>query len=254
MADAPASPNERFRSALSDIAPMSRTSWRKRLDEAVVIILSILAAFAINAWWASRQEHDRARTEVASLRVEFDAADAELARAAAELQVALQATAELARRAGPHAAPLSPDSAARLITRSLTINAVQLPNGALANVLSSGDLPILHDLELQKNLASWPSVSSLLSVKFGYLVSNRDNAVLPVINKLTALSEGLARAFPTIWSDDDRFPFDSRPLLSSREFENLMAGRWINIEIAVMTVADAQKLMRATRADLARWR
>lgn len=237
--------------AQAAVAPVRR--WKAWLAEAGVIMLSILAAFAVDAWWDGRKDYNRAQGEVASLRSEFEAIDRELTRAAEELQTALEATHELARLAGPQPAPLTDAQFGLLFTRSLSINAVQLPTGALANVLASGDLPLLRDLELQSRLASWPSISDLMSVKFGHLVSGRDVGILPVVNQLLALSQVLAAGFPGVWVDDHHFPFEGAPLLRSREFENLMAERWIGIKIAEITVKDAQTLCGTIRTALAAW-
>ena len=195
-------------------------TWRKRIAEAVVIVLSILAAFAIDAWWDSATEQRRAAAEVSSLRSEFEAVDQELIRAGNELTKALDATVTLARLAGPNPKPMSADSFGLLLTWSLTVNAVELPTGALANILSSGDLPILNDIELQKNLASWSSIANLMSVKFAYLVTNRDQAVLPLVHWLVALSPALSAAFPKVWTDENHFAFEPTAALSNREFEN----------------------------------
>jgi hypothetical protein len=226
---------------------------RARLIEAGVIMFSILAAFAVDAWWDASKQKGRAQAEVASLVTEFEAVDRELVRANQELQNALNATLTLARLAGPRPAPLAPDSFARLFNRSLTINAVELPTGALANILSSGDLNILGDLELQAQLASWPSIASLMAVKFGNLVINRDATVLPLTVGLVALSPTLSAAFGKAWPDDHQFPFDSGPLLGSREFENIMTSRWIHIQVALYTVIEAKKAAATIRAGLADW-
>lgn len=93
-----------------------------------------------------------------------------------------------------------------------------------------------------------------MSVKFEHLVTDRNQNILPVVNRLTALSPILAIAFPKVWVDDHRFEFDGPALLASREFENLMAERWIAIQIAAVTVADARKLVSTIQSGLLAWR
>jgi hypothetical protein len=140
-----------------------------------LIVLSILLAFAINAWWAGAQEQRRARAQIESLQSEFEAVDVELGRAAEELQTVYDATVTLGRLAGPNPSRLLADSLGWLLVHSLTVNAVELPTGALPN--------------------------------------------------------------PTA-------------LLSIREFENLMLGRSITIQIASGTVADVRSLVQTIRAGL----
>lgn len=98
-----------------------------------------------------------------------------------------------------------------------------------------------------------PSVASLMSVKFAYLVANRDESVLPVVFDLFAVSPAVSAAAPGLWSDENAFEYDPTALLSSREFENLMLGRSITIQIASGTVADAQSLVQTIRAGLESW-
>jgi hypothetical protein len=231
-----------------------RDQWRRHVIEAVVIAASILSAFAIDAWWDARQEQNRARVEIESLKVEFSAVAVELDRATAELDAARTATQQLARLAGPNPSPLSGDSLARLLTIALTVNAVELPTGALANLLSSGDLPILNNLPLQSALASWPSLSSLMSTKFGSLVDDRTQAIIPEMNRRIAVSKILSASFGGAWTDDHQFPLDATPLLESREFESLMSERWMGISIAAITVTDAQKLVGLINKQLADWK
>lgn len=235
------------------MASLSERS-RRPVTEGAVIILSILAAFAIDTWWDARQERGRAAVQVESLKAEFAAVSTELARASVELNAALAATQQLARLAGPRPSAIPGDSIGRLITGALTINAVQLPTGALVNLLSSGNMSILKNVPLQTELASWPSISNLMSVKFGYLVANRDEAILPVMNRYIAISPLLSAAFGEFWTDEHHFEFDAVPLLSSREFESLMAERWINISIAAATVAQAEEVTSSINARLAKWR
>lgn len=249
--DAPPQTRSEERAPLS--SERSEWPWRKRLAEGVVIVLSILAAFAIDAWWDGAQERRRAQLEVASLRAEFEAVDRELTRAAAELNGALKATYQLAQLTGPAAKPITADSLGKLLIVALTINAIELPMGALGNLLSSGDLPILGNIELQNNLAAWPSIANLIAVKFDHLVRDRNESVLPVVRDLVALSPAVAANWPETWQDENHFAFDAAPLLASRQFENLMLGRWIGIQIAALTVTDAQKLAKSVQTRLSGW-
>jgi hypothetical protein len=170
-------------------------SWRGRVLEIALIVLSVLLAFAINAWWAGAQEQRRARAQIESLQSEFEAVDVELGRAAEELQTAYDATVTLGRLAGPNPSRLLADSLGWLLVHSLT----------------------------------------------------------PVVFDLLAVSPAVSAAAPEWWSDENAFEYDPTALLSSREFENLMLGRSITIQIASGTVADAQSLVQTIRAGLESW-
>jgi len=57
---------------VSDAAPTALPR-RRILAEGVVIVVSILLAFAIDAWWDETRERGREKTVLAGLRSEFEA-------------------------------------------------------------------------------------------------------------------------------------------------------------------------------------
>ena len=142
----------------------TKTLVRRRIGEAVAIVASILTAFAIDAWWDGTQEDRRAEAHVEALSSEFEMVELELDRASRELEGALEATAQLALRVSPDPVWMPADSLGRLLIQSLTVNAVEIPSGALSAILASGELSTLTDPELQRALAAWPSAARPLSL------------------------------------------------------------------------------------------
>ena len=45
--------------------------WKRLFAEGFVIIVSILLAFLIDAWWNDRLEHQREREQLSAMRIEF---------------------------------------------------------------------------------------------------------------------------------------------------------------------------------------
>lgn len=129
------------------------------LGEGVAIVVSILIAFGIDAWWGARQDREQERADLANLRAEFGFNLAELDRLA-EWHVI---TAESARRllALSRADSLDPNP---LAMDSLVLNTLILPGsynprqGAVTALLASGDLSLLRDPELRTLLGSWSGV------------------------------------------------------------------------------------------------
>jgi hypothetical protein len=50
-----------------------QAQWKRFLVEGVVILVSILLAFSIDAWWDSRIEQQREREQLVSMLAEFKA-------------------------------------------------------------------------------------------------------------------------------------------------------------------------------------
>ena len=61
--------------------PANRIPWLRIAVEGVLIVVSILLAFGIDAWWDRNRDDDARRELVAALRAEFLAGSEELARA-----------------------------------------------------------------------------------------------------------------------------------------------------------------------------
>jgi len=51
-------------------------SWKRLTAEAVAIVVSILLAFSIDAWWNNRQRETEVQNTISNLAIEFaDSAD-----------------------------------------------------------------------------------------------------------------------------------------------------------------------------------
>ena len=55
------------------MANIRQIPWRRILIDGAVIVVSILLAFSIDAWWNNRIEQQREREQLVSMRAEFQA-------------------------------------------------------------------------------------------------------------------------------------------------------------------------------------
>lgn len=125
------------------------TVARRLSVEALVIVLSILAAFAIDAWWDERQEARARQSMLLALRSDAVAARSELERVRGGMAGGLEGTAAfLALADGP---PLGADDATRIDTLSIRIffsPSFDAPLGSLQALLEGGDLSYLDNPKL----------------------------------------------------------------------------------------------------------
>jgi hypothetical protein len=131
-------------------------SWRTIVVEMLVIVSSILLAFALDAWWDARLESKEGAAVRAALVSEFNAVRAEvefsalrnkriIAAADSMLQLLRNATAPVEATAGTIGAlVLTPTTDAR--------------RGALDALIASGRLQLLGNDSLQGLVANWPAV------------------------------------------------------------------------------------------------
>ncbi len=127
------------------------------LAEGVVIVASILLAFALDTWWDATKERREERAALESLHEEFAGAREQLAfylGAHERIAGAAGGLGALVRRALAAGEPavVVPDSALALVYIPPTFNPML---GTLDGLLASGRLGLLRDPELRRSLAAW---------------------------------------------------------------------------------------------------
>lgn len=122
--------------------------WKERLEEAVVIVASILLAFWIDAWWDGREEarHERESLELVSRDLK-----------AAIVQ--LNAYAEFAEKVGIEGLEAveilstgdvqDPLALSRMIQRASNRKTVALPTAAYTDLVSTGTLRLVQNRDLR---------------------------------------------------------------------------------------------------------
>lgn len=134
----------------------SRLAARLAL-ESFVIIASILAAFALDTWWDTRQEREEEQETLAALRVEFTTARGDTEwygatqRRILDNVTLLVDSLQAAWTSGRRTVAL-PDSSLGLAYIPPTVSPTL---GTLDGLISSGRLGIIRDQELRTALGGW---------------------------------------------------------------------------------------------------
>ena len=136
-----------------------QAQWKRFLVEGGVILVSILVAFSIDAWWDSRIEQQREREQLISMLAEFRAdlngLDSVLSSIQGhaqiiDTQIALLSAAgdEPIRVPGP------------FLGSAITWRTLDVSTSALNALMASGDLNLLRNTELRASLAGFPAFLS----------------------------------------------------------------------------------------------
>ncbi len=140
------------------MASNGRSRFAGRLVvEGVVIVASILLAFALDTWWDTTQERREERAALESLHEEFSVARDQLAfylGAHERIERAAASLRDLVRRAmasGEATVPV-PDTALALVYVPPTFDPML---GTLDGLLASGRLGLVREAELRRALAAW---------------------------------------------------------------------------------------------------
>jgi hypothetical protein len=142
--------------------------------EFFVIVISILVAFGLDAWWDNRKAAQQARAQLETLHAEFTANHEDLAQVRRRLESMKNAVTALLPHISPTAAPLPLDSINTLMDLSFRLGTVEMRTGSVQALLASVDLAEIADPELKSLIASWPAEVAALRTQSGLLEQNRE--------------------------------------------------------------------------------
>jgi hypothetical protein len=132
--------------------------WKRIAVEGAVIVVSILLAFAIDAWWDERKERIDEAEILLGLKSEFSRYRDELAEGIEYHANSGYLTAELmaaTRHGSWNSETLAVDEALATLADTKTHD---FGGGVLDALISAGRLEVISDYELRIKLASWRQV------------------------------------------------------------------------------------------------
>jgi hypothetical protein len=148
--------------------------WRDAPRDVLLIVVSILIAFALDAWWGSLGERRADAEQVTTLRSEFITASRTLTSVADALAGSAQATTTLLTLMGPQAPSQPPDTVLALLRRSFNVGVVVPGHTTLDGVLASGNPRVMTRDSLAGMLGRWSGLMADLAVDAEHLERNRD--------------------------------------------------------------------------------
>lgn len=130
-----------------------RIPWRRVVVEGLAIVVSILLAFGIEAWWSERQEGLRRHALMEDLEAEVVSNLAGLENAVARQRLRVERIEIILKELTPEPSGISRDSLIALQSDVL-VNPSYDPSWGILNLLiQSGDLALLENRELRARLA-----------------------------------------------------------------------------------------------------
>ena len=129
--------------------------WARVLAEGAVIVVSILLALGVEAWWAEGQERREEQETLNGLEADFAANLTQLEEVIRIHEWARAAVAELQDMPANEVAALSSDSTGQYVRAFRAARSFDARDGTLDAVISSGRLGILTDTRLRNLLVEW---------------------------------------------------------------------------------------------------
>lgn len=224
--------------------------WKRIAAEGAAIVVSILLAFSIDAWWSNYQDRREEQGVLLGIKSEFEQnlafIEVELAYRNAVVESILKLfDASVART------PIEPADLDELIGDVTWWQNIEYSRGAIDSLLQSGKLSLIENEELRRIIASMPSryastTEAELNDRYTTL-----NVVTPFLNAHASLSQianTMTKGRPGTGqsSTPPIYPVrelqDHTPLLGNPEFlGTLVQEHWNHIEAIT-----AYKALKAT--------
>ena len=154
--------------------PMNPRSPGTLAAEMVVIVVGILIALAVDAWWQQHQDRRAERETLAAVYAEFQENDARYREAIRTHDEIVQAVVAVLAA--------SPDDCGEQVAESLGLavyrwQTFDAASGETDLLIASGRLALIQDADLRRRLASWNSLVSDLVEDEVRAVARRDAIV-----------------------------------------------------------------------------
>ena len=215
--------------------------WGQIVIEAVAIVLSILLAFWIDAWWDKRQEREDAKVVLSSLRDEL-ADVSEFMPFHDQYVAALRASARRLLIAGVGYAPALDEKEIDKLLGDLTWFVGErfffVPE--LDSLVLNDDLILIENTKLRRMLKSWKRRNDFFRGSVGHQQRFVENVFVPYLQENAALQQiyNVANRMPG--STEDVFPTEMielrerrshADLLDDPKFQNILTRRIARLDI-----------------------
>lgn len=250
----------------ANVTAESSGSWRRIVAEGAAILLSILLAFAIQAWWDDHQEVVEARRLLRSVIEDVRQDLSYVASDDTYHEAVVTSARHLLELSGTGREPDSPAQMDSLLA-DLTWwrGSDHWHTGAVDVLTSGGRLDVIRDDDLRIRLASWGAfvadIRATEDQEYDFFVTTllpflRTKASLPQLGDVAQVLPGTGRKYSYGRFDFSSARTDHRRLLRSTEFQNLMVQKvWLQLDIMrqhELFADEAASLITQLEAELAR--
>ena len=158
--------------------------WPRILAEGTAIVLSILLAFAIDAWWEERRDAAAQRAQLQSLLGEFKEARSQLELQVRGLENSLSGTIRILELMGPAATDEALQETRAALRDSLDIGVFTPQQRTLQDVLASRGKIAFGSADMWAMLQYWPTIMSDLKIDSRHLENNREENFVDALIRL----------------------------------------------------------------------
>ena len=212
------------------MAGKENIAWKRVGVEATAIVLSILLAFAIDAWWEDRQERQFEQEMLLGLQNEYQGHREILVYHNKLYVLFLSSIANLMDACESGVWTSTESSVDLAISNLVSPTTTDLGAGVLQSLISAGKLEVLGDKQLRYELAEWQSVLDELTDDQVNMTDQIGSLVIPFLTREGIPFGGLQHwgstpspsSIRTLSSDGAAM----QRLFSSAEFRSILEARF----------------------------
>lgn len=214
---------------MADTQSIQRIPWTRFGFEGVLIVLSILAAFSIDAWRESRSDARQEQALLIALSEDFTEAEQRLSVVKSMHNMTARAGEQLITLGGTGSVPEADQNGIDLlISRHFARATFDPPMGTVESVLGSGRMDLLTSQELIAELTQWSSVVTQLrnlEIEARNHFYDRIYPYLASRINLKDLDKGMPQFFESYpWEQEQT---DAYKLILDQEFINIVYLHWV---------------------------
>jgi len=211
-------------------------NWMRICVEGAVIVVSILLAFSIDAWWDNKQDREDEMVVLSALLTEFEQIRTNVDDIL-KFQVAiLDSVRQLLRLSVDENPTIGDGELDRLLLdQRWSSSPEKFSAPELNSVITRGDLRLISNRELRENLRSWPArltwISKVLAEDFQFSSTVldpyfRDKLSLLQLHMATTHRPGDPSYVPNTPEIKPNETVSNFPILAEKSFQNMMAQRY----------------------------
>ena len=222
--------------------PSKQTSFRRLVLEGSVIVLSILLAFSIDAWWEERKVENSQIEQLVRVAAELRLNAQRIQSKIENIEIAISATSEFLSGMGPQPQEIQPQVFHNHWEAMISIGTFSLVRRAAEDFLAGGNIDISGYPEIRYSLAEWYSYGDNLEKQYDILRGEHAklidyNNAKPAAPALYVLSDlEVMQSHPK-----SNFPYDQSEVLADPAVESFLAVYLIRLEFVVRQAIDYQE-------------
>lgn len=229
--------------------------WKRLIAEGGAIVVSILLAFWIDAWWDERKDRSAEVTTLSALLGELREFDQAFEDNSVFVTAVRESTMKLLEASADPDTDLSDRDIDRLVSDILWyVDTETLSLPVLQSAVSGGQLAAISNMEVGRRLGEWLIKINVINSSIRFDFDYYQRRLMPFLEKNTSILQiydipahrpGFPEAqYPNVFPPSSSSE-SHRALLANREFQNILIGRVVTLtNIVEWRVSDVQTELR----------